>query len=40
MSGFEFLSVGHRRFPAIQVIAMSGALSGGSVPLGVAADVF
>ncbi|MBB6143786.1 CheY-like chemotaxis protein [Silvibacterium bohemicum] len=40
MSGFEFLSVVRRRFPAIQVIAMSGAFSGDSVPLGVAADVF
>ena len=40
MSGFELLSVVRRRFPAIQVIAMSGAFSGDSVPLGVAADVF
>lgn len=40
MSGFELLSVVRRRFPAIQVIAMSGAFSGDSVPLGVAADAF
>jgi DNA-binding NtrC family response regulator len=40
MSGFELLSVVRRRFPAIRVIAMSGAFSGDSVPLGVAADVF
>jgi CheY-like chemotaxis protein len=40
MSGFELLSVVRRRFPAIQVIAMSGAFSGNGVPLGVAADAF
>jgi CheY-like chemotaxis protein len=40
MSGFELLSVVRRRFPAIQVIAMSGSYSGDSVPPGVAADVF
>jgi len=40
MSGFEFLSVVRRRFPEIQVIAMSGAFSGNSVPPGVAADAF
>lgn len=40
MSGFELLSVVRRRFPAIQVIAMSGAFSGDGVPLGVAADAF
>lgn len=40
MSGFEFLSVVRRRFPAIQVIAMSGAFSGNAVPPGVAADAF
>jgi CheY-like chemotaxis protein len=40
MSGFELLSVVRRRFPAIRVIAMSGAFSGGGVPLGVAADAF
>ena len=40
MSGFEFLSVVRRRFPAIRVIAMSGALSGDGVPPGVVADAF
>jgi CheY-like chemotaxis protein len=40
MSGFDLLSVVRRRFPAIQVIAMSGAFSGNSVPSGVAADAF
>jgi CheY-like chemotaxis protein len=40
MSGFELLSVVRRRFPAIKVIAMSSAFSGGEVPLGVAADRF
>jgi CheY-like chemotaxis protein len=40
MSGFEFLSVVRRRFPAIPVIAMSGAFSGDEVPSGVAADAF
>lgn len=40
MSGFEFLSVVHRRFPAVWVIAMSGAFSGNAVPPGVAADAF
>lgn len=40
MSGFELLSVVWRRFPAIQKIAMSGALSGNEVPSGVAADAF
>jgi CheY-like chemotaxis protein len=40
MSGFEFLSVVRRRFPAIRVIAMSGTLSGGVVPPGVVADAF
>jgi len=40
MSGFEFLSVVRRRFPAIPVIAMSGAFSGNEVPSGVAADAF
>jgi CheY-like chemotaxis protein len=32
MSGFEFLSVVRRRFPAIQVIAMSSAFVAGGVP--------
>ncbi len=40
ISGFELLSVVHRRFPSIQVIAMSGAFSGDEVPSGVAADAF
>jgi len=40
MSGFELLSVVRRRFPAIKVIAMSSAFSGGEVPPGVAADRF
>jgi CheY-like chemotaxis protein len=40
MSGFEFLSVVRRRFPAIRVIAMSGTFSGGVVPPGVVADAF
>lgn len=40
MSGFELLSVVRRRFPAIPVIAMSGAFSGNEVPPGVAADGF
>jgi CheY-like chemotaxis protein len=40
MSGFEFLSVVRRRFPAIQVIAMSSAFAVGDIPPGVAADAF
>jgi CheY-like chemotaxis protein len=40
MSGFELLTVVRRRFPAIQVIAMSGSFSGREVPSGVAADGF
>lgn len=40
MSGFELLSIVRCRFPAIQVIAMSGAFSGDGVPPGVAADAF
>jgi CheY-like chemotaxis protein len=40
MSGFEFLSVVRRRFPAIRTIAMSGAYSGKEVPPGVSADAF
>jgi CheY-like chemotaxis protein len=40
MSGFELLSVVRRRFPAIKVIAMSGAFLGEGVPPGVAADAF
>jgi CheY-like chemotaxis protein len=40
MSGFELLRVVRHRFPAIHVIAMSGAFSGDEVPSGVAADAF
>jgi CheY-like chemotaxis protein len=40
MCGFEFLSVVRRRFPTIQVIAMSSIGVAGGVPLGVAADAF
>lgn len=40
MSGFEFLSVVRRRFPAIPVIAMSGSFASSQVPDGVAADGF
>jgi CheY-like chemotaxis protein len=40
MSGYELMRVVRRRFPAIQVIAMSGAFSGDQVPSGVAADAF
>lgn len=40
MSGFELLSVVRRRFPAVRVIAMSGAFSGDQVPCGVTADAF
>ena len=40
MSGFELLSVVRHRFPAIAVIAMSGAYSGVFVPPDVAADAF
>jgi CheY-like chemotaxis protein len=40
MSGFELLSLVRRRYPAIRLIAMSGAFSGDEVPSGVAADAF
>jgi DNA-binding NtrC family response regulator len=40
MSGHELLSVVRRRFPSIQVVAMSGAFCGDEVPSGVAADAF
>ncbi|MFZ1939773.1 MAG: response regulator [Terracidiphilus sp.] len=40
MSGFELLRVVRRRFPTIQVIAMSGAFSGDAIPSGVFADAF
>lgn len=39
-SGFELLSVVRRRFPAVNVIAMSGAYFGDGVPPGVLADAF
>jgi DNA-binding response OmpR family regulator len=40
MSGFELLSVVRLRFPAVRVVAMSGAFSGSQIPSGVAADGF
>lgn len=40
MSGFELLSVVRRRFPAMRVIAMSGAYQGASIPEGISADAF
>ena len=40
MSGFELLSVVHRRFPAVHKIAMSGAFFGSEVPSGASADAF
>lgn len=40
MSGFELLSVVHRRFPAMHVVATSGVFSGYRVPSGVVADAF
>jgi len=40
MSGFELLSVIRRRFPAIHVIAMSGAFDESEVPPGIAADAY
>ena len=40
MSGFELLSIVRRRFPAIPVIAMSGAFPDKTMPDGVAADCF
>jgi CheY-like chemotaxis protein len=40
MSGYELLSAVRRKFPAIRVVAMSGAFSGNEVPSGVAADAF
>jgi CheY-like chemotaxis protein len=40
MSGFEFLSVVRRRFPAIRVIAMSSAFPVDDLPAGIAADAF
>jgi CheY-like chemotaxis protein len=40
MSGFEFLSVVRRRFPAVKVVAMSSAFAVDDIPPGVAADAF
>jgi len=40
MSGFELLSVLHRRFPGIYVIAMSGMFTDSEFPSGVTADAF
>ena len=40
MSGFELLPLVRRQFPAVRVIAMSGAFSGIEVPCGVTADAF
>ena len=40
MCGYELLRVVRRRFPSIQVIAMSGAFSGEEASSGVAADAF
>ncbi len=40
MSGFEFLSIVRRRFPAIRVIAMSAEFFGDDIPPGIAADAF
>jgi CheY-like chemotaxis protein len=40
MSGFEFLSVVRRRFPAVRAVAMSSAFSGASVPPGIVADAY
>jgi CheY-like chemotaxis protein len=40
MSGFELLSVLRAQFPAIPLIAMSGAFSGSQVPNGVIAEAF
>jgi CheY-like chemotaxis protein len=40
MSGFELLSVVRRQFPAIRLIAMSGAFADDEAPLCLAADAF
>lgn len=40
MSGFELLSIVHRRFPHIYVIAMSGMFTENQIPPGVTADAF
>ena len=40
LSGFDLLSVVRRRFPAVRVIAMSGAFTGCEATSGLAADAF
>jgi CheY-like chemotaxis protein len=40
MSGFELLSIVRRRFPSVQVVAMSGAFAESSIPVGLCADGF
>src|SRR5580704_11906960 len=40
MSGFELLSIIHRRLPAIYVIAMSGMFTENRIPSGITADGF
>jgi CheY-like chemotaxis protein len=40
MTGFELTSVVRRRFPAVRIIAMSGAYRSDEVPHGIAADAF
>jgi CheY-like chemotaxis protein len=40
MSGFELLREVRRSFPAIRMIAMSGAFCGNEVPVGIFADAF
>jgi CheY-like chemotaxis protein len=40
MSGFELLSIIHRRFPAIYVVAMSGMFTESRLPSGVTADAY
>ncbi len=40
MTGFELISVIRRRFPAIHIIAMSGAFDGDAIPSGVGADAY
>jgi CheY-like chemotaxis protein len=40
MSGFELLSIVRRRFPTVQVVAMSGAFAESSIPTGLCADGF
>ena len=40
MTGFELTSVVRRRFPAVLIVAMSGAFRDDKVPAGVVADAF